>query len=47
MTSKELVRNVSDAVSRAAFGKETITITRNGKPLCVLMPYEKPKKGKE
>ena len=36
----ELRENLSDAVNRAAFGKERVVLTRRGKKLASIVPYE-------
>jgi prevent-host-death family protein len=35
-----LRENLSDAVNRAAFGKERVVLTRRGKKLAGIVPYE-------
>ena len=40
ITAKEARRTFADLLARAAYGKERITVTRNGKPLAVLVPVE-------
>jgi prevent-host-death family protein len=40
MSTVELRDNLSDAVNRAAFGKERVVLTRRGKKLAGIVPYE-------
>jgi prevent-host-death family protein len=40
MSTVELRENLSDAVNRAAFGKERVVLTRRGKKLAGIVPYE-------
>jgi prevent-host-death family protein len=40
MTAKEARRSFADLLARAAYGKERITVTRNGKPIAVLVSVE-------
>ncbi len=37
----EAKQNLSDILGRVAYGKETITITRRGKPVARLVPVDK------
>lgn len=38
VSAAEAKRDFSELLGRVAFGKETITITRHGKPMAVLTP---------
>ena len=40
ITAKEARRTFTDILARAAYGKERVTVTRNGKPVAVLVPVE-------
>lgn len=40
MSTVELRENLSDAVNRAAFGKERVVLTRRGRKLAGIVPYE-------
>ena len=40
ITAREARRTFADVLARAAYGKERITVTRNGKPVAVLVPVE-------
>lgn len=40
ITAKEARRTFTDLLARAAYGKERVTVTRNGKPVAVLVPVE-------
>jgi prevent-host-death family protein len=40
MSTVELRRNLSDAVNRAAFGKERVVLTRRGRKLAGIVPFE-------
>lgn len=40
ITAKEARRTFSDVLARAAYGKERVTVTRNGKPIAVVVPIE-------
>jgi len=40
ITAKEARRTFTDLLARAAYGKERVTVTRNGKPVAVLVPLE-------
>lgn len=40
MSTVELRENLSDAVNRAAFGKERIILTRRGRKLAGIVPFE-------
>jgi len=40
ITAKEARRTFSDVLARAAYGKERVTVTRNGKPFAVVVPVE-------
>ena len=40
MSTVELRENLSDAVNRAAFGKERVVLTRRGKKLAGIVPFE-------
>ncbi|MCK6481451.1 MAG: type II toxin-antitoxin system Phd/YefM family antitoxin [Planctomycetaceae bacterium] len=40
VTAKEARRTFTDILARAAYGKERVTVTRNGKPVAVLVPVE-------
>jgi prevent-host-death family protein len=40
VTAKEARRTFSDILGRASHGGERITVTRNGKPVAVVVPVE-------
>ncbi len=40
MSTVELRENLSDAVNRAAFGKERVVLTRRGRKLAGIVPIE-------
>lgn len=40
VSAKEARRTFADLLARAAYGKERITLTRNGKPIAVLVSVE-------
>jgi prevent-host-death family protein len=40
MSTVELRENLSDAVNRAAFGKERVVLTRRGRKLAAIVPFE-------
>jgi prevent-host-death family protein len=40
MSTVELRGNLSDAVNRAAFGKERVVLTRRGRKLAGIVPFE-------
>jgi prevent-host-death family protein len=40
MSTVELRENLSDAINRAAFGKERVVLTRRGRKLAGIVPYE-------
>lgn len=40
MSTVELRENLSEAVNRAAFGKERVVLTRRGRKLAGIVPYE-------
>jgi prevent-host-death family protein len=40
ISTVELRENLSEAVNRAAFGKERIVLTRRGRKLAGIVPYE-------
>lgn len=40
ITAKEARRTFTDLLARAAYGKERVTVTRNGRPMAVLVPVE-------
>ena len=40
MSTVELRENLSDAVNRAAYGKERVILTRRGKKLAGIVPFE-------
>jgi prevent-host-death family protein len=40
ITAREARRTFADILARAAYGKERVTVTRNGKPVAVLVPME-------
>lgn len=40
VTTVELRENLSDAINKAAFGKERVVVTRRGKKLVGIVPYE-------
>jgi len=40
MTAKEARRSFADLLARAAYGKERVVVTRNGRPLAVLVSME-------
>jgi prevent-host-death family protein len=40
MTAKEARRCFADLLARASYGKERVTLTRNGKPVAVLVSVE-------
>lgn len=40
MSTVELRENLSDAVNRAAFGKERVVLTRRGRKLAGIVPLE-------
>jgi prevent-host-death family protein len=40
MTAKEARRSFADLLARAAYGKERVVLTRNGKPIAVLVSME-------
>ena len=40
ITARDARRTFADLLARAAYGKERVTVTRNGKPIAVLVPLE-------
>src|SRR4030042_569368 len=40
MSTVELRENLSEAVNRAAFGKERVVLTRRGRKLAGIVPFE-------
>jgi len=40
MSTVELRENLSEALNRAAFGKERVVLTRRGRKLAGIVPYE-------
>ena len=40
ITAKEARRSFADLLARAAYGNERITLTRNGKPIAVLVSVQ-------
>ena len=40
ISTVELRENLSDAINRAAFGKERVVLTRRGRKLAGIVPYE-------
>lgn len=42
MTAEEARKNFADLLTRVGVLKETVVITRHGKPLAKLVPYEGP-----